>query len=57
MHLLGGVPVDSPETPMQPPFLQTEDAGRGGLAERVAALEREVEQLKEQFEGFRKQFE
>jgi uncharacterized protein YceH (UPF0502 family) len=47
MHLLGGAPTDAPESP----------APRAGVVERVAALELEVEQLKRQFESFRKQFE
>jgi uncharacterized protein len=54
MHLLGGAPVDAPEQPMQP---MDDAGGRAGLADRVATLEREMEQLKQQFEGFRKQFE
>ena len=53
VHLFGGPPDASAEVESAPaPF-----ADRTGLAERVAALEREVEQLKQQLEGFRKQFE
>lgn len=51
-HLLGG----TPEAPTEPP-----DSGvisdRPGLVERVAALEREVDDLKRQLEVFRKQFD
>jgi uncharacterized protein YceH (UPF0502 family) len=46
-HLLGGPPEDVAEAPPE----------KTGLEQRVSALEHEVEQLKQQLEGFRKQFE
>jgi uncharacterized protein YceH (UPF0502 family) len=46
-HLLGGPPEDVAEAL----------AEKAGLEQRVSALEHEVEQLKQQLEGFRKQFE
>lgn len=52
VHLLGG-PVDTvAEAAAQPTA-----PGRGALEQRVADLESAVEQLKQQFEGFRRQFE
>ena len=52
MHLFGGSaePANEPEAAPQL-------TARSGLEERVTALEREMEQLKQQFEGFRRQFE
>jgi uncharacterized protein len=46
-HLLGGPPEDVAEAAPE----------KTGLEQRVSALEHEVEQLKQQLEGFRKQFE
>jgi uncharacterized protein YceH (UPF0502 family) len=46
-HLLGGPPEDVAEAVPE----------KTGLEQRVSALEHEVEQLKQQLEGFRKQFE
>jgi len=52
VHLLGGVPAESPAPePMHAAPARTE------LEERIAVLEREVEELKQQFGEFRKQFE
>jgi uncharacterized protein len=50
-HLLGGPPEDVAETQAQGV------PEKAGLEQRVSALEHEVEQLKQQLEGFRKQFE
>jgi uncharacterized protein YceH (UPF0502 family) len=50
-HLLGGPPEDVAETQAQ------RVPEKAGLEQRVSALEHEVEQLKQQLEGFRKQFE
>lgn len=52
-HLFGGPPDLSVDAEAPQPLL----AARTGLEERVVALEHEVEQLKQQFEGFRRQFE
>ena len=46
-HLLGGAPEDVAEALPE----------KAGLEQRVSALEHDVEQLKQQLEGFRKQFE
>ena len=46
-HLLGGPPEDVAEAAPE----------KAGLEQRVSALEHEVERLKQQLEGFRKQFE
>jgi uncharacterized protein len=46
-HLLGGPPEDEAKAAPE----------KAGLEQRVSALEHEVEQLKQQLEGFRKQFE
>jgi uncharacterized protein len=46
-HLLSGAPEDVAEAAPE----------NAGLEQRVSTLEREVEQLKQQLEGFRKQFE
>src|SRR5260370_38019712 len=51
-QLLGGTPDVSAEAEAAPPR-----ESRTALEERVAALEREVEQGKQQFEAFRRQFE
>jgi uncharacterized protein YceH (UPF0502 family) len=50
VHLLGG-PVDTSAEPAAAPVPVS------GLEERVAALEREIETIKQQFAEFRKQFE
>jgi uncharacterized protein len=50
-HLLSGTPESVPEAEA------AAAPGSAGLAERVATLEREMEQLKQQLEAFRKQFE
>ena len=52
VQLLGGVPDVTAETSAPPRQEYGPD-----LEERVAALEREMEQLKQQLEGFRRQFE
>ncbi len=52
VHLFGGSVDASAEAPVQVPV-----PDRAQLEDRVVALEREVEQLKQQFEGFRRQFE
>ncbi len=48
-HLFGGVPDVSAEAELT--------AAPTGISERVAVLERELEQLKQDFEGFRRRFE
>src|SRR5579871_1647931 len=59
MHLFGGIPDEATE-PAAREFAApaaVDQSPRPGLIERVAELEREVEQLKQQLEVFRKQFE
>ncbi len=53
VHLLGGPPDLTAEP--EPVVFQAPD--RAALEERVATLESEMAQLKQQFEGFRRQFE
>src|ERR1043166_2124923 len=56
MHLFGGAAGAASE-PESEPEAAPQLTARSGLEERVTALEREMEQLKQQFEGFRRQFE
>ena len=53
-HLLGGVPDPAHETP---PKRLVAAPGGIGLEQRIAALEREVAELKQTLESFRRQFE
>ena len=57
-HLLGGVPDPAHEAP-EPQALGPPSSGPPvpGLEQRIAALEREVAELKQTLESFRRQFE
>ena len=56
-HLLGGVPDLMQQTAHEAPDSRDSSAAPGGLEQRVVELEREVSELKQTLESFRRQFE
>ena len=56
-HLLGGMPELTQQTPHETVELRGTGAAASELEERIVALEREVAELKQTLESFRRQFE
>jgi hypothetical protein len=56
-HLLGGVPDLTQSTPHEAPEAQAAGATASDFEQRISDLEREVAELKQTLESFRRQFE